>query len=391
MSQHDFNVDNGTGGAVRADIVAALQALATNNSGNAPPPVTYPYMWWPDTATGVLKQRNAGNTAWLVRGALAETLGAVRAANLVLAPGDFGRCIIASGSWTQTFAGAATLGDGWFVQYRNQGSGVITLAPSAGEFIDGVAAIRLAPGDSCEIRCTGTAFHTIGRAGTPPGTIAFFATATPPAGWMKANGAAVSRSAYADLFAALVTSAGFSQQSVTISIASPAVFTKAAHGFSGGERVRLNTTGTLPTGLNANADYFVEKIDANTFYLQASPGGGRVASSGVQSGVHSYMQSLWGLGDGVTTFSLPDIRAEFLRGWDDGRGVDSGRVLGSAQADELRAHSHTVRTYLGTAGVGVANSGSSAPGPYDVAGGALPTGGAETRPRNIALLACIKY
>lgn len=33
---------------------------------------------------------------------------------------------------------------------------------------------------------------------------------------------------------------------------------------------------------------------------------------------------------------LPDLRGEFIRGWDDGRGVDSGRVLLSAQTDTLQ-------------------------------------------------------
>jgi hypothetical protein len=39
----------------------------------------------------------------------------------------------------------------------------------------------------------------------------------------------------------------------------------------------------------------------------------------------------YGVGDGSTTFNLPDLRGEFIRGWDNGRGVDSGRVFGSFQ------------------------------------------------------------
>ena len=39
-----------------------------------------------------------------------------------------------------------------------------------------------------------------------------------------------------------------------------------------------------------------------------------------------------GAGDGSTTFNLPDLRGEFIRGWDAGRGVDAGRTLGSWQA-----------------------------------------------------------
>jgi len=46
-------------------------------------------------------------------------------------------------------------------------------------------------------------------------------------------------------------------------------------------------------------------------------------------------------GDLSTTFRLPDARGEFIRGYDDGRGVDSGRVIGARQADSLKDHTHS--------------------------------------------------
>ena len=88
----------------------------------------------------------------------------------------------------------------------------------------------------------------------PSGAVLYFAGRTAPAGWLKANGAAVSRTAYAALFAAIGTT--------------------------------------------------------------------------------------YGAGDGRSTFNLPDLRGEFIRGWDDGRGVDAGRVFGSAQAHALQSHQH---------------------------------------------------
>ncbi|HEI2783339.1 TPA: integrase [Escherichia coli] len=90
---------------------------------------------------------------------------------------------------------------------------------------------------------------------------------------------------------------------------------------------------------------------------------------------------------------LPEARGDFIRIWDDGRGVDSGRALLSAQSDDFKTHEHK---FLGLNGSGsnvvfgtVSNasplytSGVSQPG-----GSALPAfqnpGGTETRPRNIA-------
>ncbi|EGO4656567.1 TPA: integrase [Escherichia coli] len=90
---------------------------------------------------------------------------------------------------------------------------------------------------------------------------------------------------------------------------------------------------------------------------------------------------------------LPEARGDFIRIWDDGRGVDSGRALLSAQSDDFKTHEHKI---LGLNGSGsnvvfgtVSNasplyaSGVSQPG-----GSALPAfqnpGGTETRPRNIA-------
>ena len=139
------------------------------------------------------------------------------------------------------------------------------------------------------------------RLAVPSGAVLYFAGQTAPSGWLKANGAAVSRSTYAALFAAIGTT--------------------------------------------------------------------------------------YGTGDGRSTFNLPDLRGEFVRGWDDGRGVDNGRTLGSAQADEFKAHTHGgVPQRAGDSDRGGAVSWFS----IDGIGQTEAAGGSETRPRNIALLACIK-
>lgn len=144
-----------------------------------------------------------------------------------------------------------------------------------------------------------------------PGDIKYTARSTAPTGWMKANGAAISRTTYAALFAAIGTT--------------------------------------------------------------------------------------FGSGDGVNTFNLPDLRGEFIRCWDDGRGIDSGRAMGSSQADMIKQHEHDIPTGNGNPGsratitddigiVSEANPNLSVGRYYTYS-----TGGAETRPRNVALLACIKF
>ncbi len=156
------------------------------------------------------------------------------------------------------------------------------------------------------------------------GAVAYFPATTPPTGWLKFNGALLSRATYANLYAYAVAS------------------------------------------------------------------GNMAASDGAWSGAQ------FSPGDGATTFRIGDGRGEFPRGWDDGRGVDAARAIGSYQASQNLAHTHnTVRTMDGT-------SLPNGAGAYAVAavGGSASTnsialtssdGGTEARSRNIALLACIKY
>lgn len=98
-------------------------------------------------------------------------------------------------------------------------------------------------------------------------------------------------------------------------------------------------------------------------------------------------------GEVAGSFRLPDLRGEFLRGWDDGRNADPGRIFGSAQAQAIQAHAHGLNDGNSVIGGPAALSGSLGGG--SVLGVSVttiaPTGGPETRPRNVALLACIKF
>lgn len=148
-------------------------------------------------------------------------------------------------------------------------------------------------------------------------------------------------------------------------------------------------------------------------YLKAN---GALVSRTTYSDLFSAIGTTFGAGDGSTTFALPDLRGYFPRGWDDGRGIDTGRVFGSNQADGYLNHSHTAsETSAGAhthtfplyspntpngSYVGAGNSNSSAGATTTSSAGAhthtitvnaSTTGTTETRPKNIALLYCIKY
>lgn len=155
------------------------------------------------------------------------------------------------------------------------------------------------------------------------GEVSFFAMSSAPAGWLKANGATISRSTYAALFAAIGTT--------------------------------------------------------------------------------------FGAGDGSTTFTLPDLRGEFIRGFSDGRSVDSGRTFGSFQKGSLvgidgPGGANCSTSYANTGayedlGMESTNSteypnaqevySATATGPSARFG--VDAGTAVVRPRNLAMLACIKF
>jgi microcystin-dependent protein len=152
----------------------------------------------------------------------------------------------------------------------------------------------------------------------PAGTVMMFAASTPPTGWLKANGAELSRTVFSDLYDAI----------------------------------------------------------------------------GVTHGA----------GDGTSTFNLPDLRAAFIRGWDDGLNVDASRVFASLQLDAFQGHFHDYSagaagnnsldirfSYHRTSNNSVTTT-NGYTGDYSSDGtNGVPRVAGETRPRNIALLACIKF
>lgn len=172
------------------------------------------------------------------------------------------------------------------------------------------------------------------------------------------------------------------------------------------------TIGVLdPAGFSSNGNpagqiIYVALSSAPTGYLKAN---GAAVSRSTYAALFAAIGTVFGAGDGSTTFNVPDLRGEFVRGLDDGRGIDSGRTLGSAQAQSYQSHNHAI-TDPGHFHTSISSDGTSSPSSTDYTPGEFGaknlyenttskvtgitidnSGSTETRPRNIALLACIKF
>ncbi|EHO4834279.1 phage tail protein [Escherichia coli] len=75
----------------------------------------------------------------------------------------------------------------------------------------------------------------------------------------------------------------------------------------------------------------------------ATPPTGWLKCNGAAFSAEEYPE----LAKAYPTNKLPDLRGEFIRGWDDGRGVDAGRALLSLQDDSFEAHRHESFFYAG--------------------------------------------
>lgn len=94
----------------------------------------------------------------------------------------------------------------------------------------------------------------------------------------------------------------------TVTIASPAVFTKTGHGLVANDTIIFSTSGALPTGLTAGTRYYViaAGLTADNFEVSTSQGGSAVNTSGSQSGTHTYTawDLNWPTGQPIDTDSL---------------------------------------------------------------------------------------
>lgn len=218
MTQHDYNIANQTMPSARTDLNNALLSVVSNNSGSSAPSTTFAYMLWADTTTGLLKIRNAANSAWIIVGDLATdglnfkthtanpngskagdfigqmaydttnnrqyvctTAGASGAAvwtPILLAgvravTGTSDTILTTDRAKLVTFSNASAIAvtlpqstssatgfpAGWFIDVQNLGAGTVTITPTTST-IDGAASITLSTNQGCRIFADGTNYLT---------------------------------------------------------------------------------------------------------------------------------------------------------------------------------------------------------------------------------------
>ena len=191
----------------------------------------------------------------------------------------------------------------------------------------------------------------------------------------------------------------------------------------------VETAPGIPTG----AVFHFAMSTAPTGYLVCD---GSEVSRTTYSALFAAIGTTFGAGDTTSTFNLPELRGQFIRGWQDSSSVgdeyvyDSDRTFGSSQLDGITNHNHYFSSYHGStaygpdgvgdfgdaghnlyrrwgyyrtsgvvgsnAGLATNNVGSGGDGNFQVdrvlnSWGQTLTREDETRPANVALLPCIKY
>jgi microcystin-dependent protein len=118
---------------------------------------------------------------------------------------------------------------------------------------------------------------------------------------------------------------------------------------------------------------------------------GSTVSRTTYTALFGVIGSTWGGGDGSTTFSLPDLRGQFLRGIDNGAGADPGRGFATAQGDTVGPHSHSFNIRTATVSGTAAFQYPSGDGTTQFPTTTQAPATTETRPKNVAILYCVKF
>jgi len=376
MSQvSDYNIANASGASVRSDLNAVFDAIKTLNSGGSDPSNTSAFMPYVDTAdSNNLKIRNAANNGF-------TTVGSVDSANLGLLPRSGG---------TMT--------------------GQLLLDNSAGA---GSPALSFGGDTNTGIFRVGTNTMGFATAGVERVEIS-------DSGLDMSNGLPIR---FQDS-----SGAPFVALKSPSSVSSNVTFTLPGADGTNGQMLQTNGSGALSfttvAGVPIGSVFCIAHTSVPSGYVECN-GASIPNGTGTVNGVTANFAPLRAL----IGSSLPDLRGEFIRGFDNGRGVDSGRSMLSSQSSQFGQHNHNVsassnssvsdpghnhRVRVGTSGTGggnVSDRDSQNPGNFVSnqienanTGISVSTstsisqsnrGGtsnsSETRPRSIAMMYIIKF
>ena len=288
MAQADQQIQNDNGSNVRADLNNNFDALFSNNSGSSEPSVTTAFMWFADSANDALKIRNAANSAFITVGTLSET--------------NLGLALKASPTFTGNVGvPAGTVSSLPIRRSDDTNTGIFFSAADTLDIATGgtrrahfdTNGITIRDRKALRFRDSSNSNFVALRA---PDNAAVDITLTLPSSDGNANDVLQSDGSGNLSFAALPQ----------------AVPTGSVHLMAGNN---------VPSG-----------------YLKCN---GQAVSQTTYAALYQIIGATYG--QTATTFNLPDLRGEFVRGWADDRSdVDAGRGFGTAQDQSNREHTHVV-------------------------------------------------
>lgn len=289
MSQvADYNIANASGASVRSDLNAVFDAIKTLNSGGSDPINTEAFMPYVDTAdNNNLKIRNSSNNGF-------TTIGPVDSANLGL--------LLRSGG---TMTGQLLADDS---------SGASSPALSF-------------DGD------TDTGIYR-----SAANTMGFSTAGTQRVGISNAG---------LDMLNALPIRFQDSSGSPFVSLQSPSslsgnIALKLPSSITNGGFLQTDGSGNLSfsiiEGVPSGSVFCMAVVSIPTGYLECN---GAAVSRTTYSALFAIIGVNYGSGNGSSTFNVPDLRGEFVRGVDRGRGVDSGRNVATSQGGQNASHNHS--------------------------------------------------
>ena len=110
-----------------------------------------------------------------------------------------------------------------------------------------------------------------------------------------------------------------------------------------GEFLQTDGSGVLSfsvvTGVPSGSVFCMAVATVPSGYLECN---GQIVNRTTYAALFAVIGTQYGAGNGSTTFGIPDLRGEFIRGFDNGKGTDSGRSIGTAQAGAFGQHQHSI-------------------------------------------------